>query len=67
MHDAILSPDFKPEPILDGSSNVVGFQTATENYFVQLFGSLTVVNDSPTAGSIDTIKVYKSDDTVTTG
>jgi len=67
LHDAILSPDFKPEPILDGSSNVVGFQTATENYFVELFGSLTVVDGSPTAGNIDTIKVYKSDDTVTTG
>ena len=68
LHDAILSPDFKPEPIIDaGNGTVIGFQTATANYFVELFGSLTVVNDSPTAGSIDTIKVYKSDDTVTTG
>ena len=61
LNSAILSPSFKPEPIMsaDGTS-VTGFITANNEFYVQLNGTFQGGIDSPPTGFVSEIIVKSS-------
>ncbi|MDC1157918.1 hypothetical protein OAU07_08125, partial [Alphaproteobacteria bacterium] len=66
LFDAILGAGFKPEPVTETEgdvTSVVGFQTATENYFVNLIGDFVMdleADDAQPSGTVTGIEVYAS-------